>query len=120
MIQYLLTGVGAGLVAILGNVIMFRLNRRATKEDMEFQKIKASVEANDRLTEELKIGVRALLHDRLYQGCRYFLKLGTINEAELSNMGRLYESYHQLGGNGTGTELFKRIQSLPLTVEYKD
>lgn len=120
MIQYLLTGVGAGLIAIIGNVIMFKLNRKASKEDMEFQKIKTSVEVNDRLTEELRIGVRALLHDRLYQGCRYFLKLGTINAAELSNMGRLYESYHQLGGNGTGTELYERVKRLPLSVETLD
>lgn len=117
MIQSLITGVGAGLVAVLGNVVMFKLNRKASKEDKDFDKIKASVDANDRLTEELKVGVRALLHDRLYQGCRYFLKQGIINEAELSNMGRLYESYHQLGGNGTGTELYQRIKKLPLEIE---
>jgi len=62
----------------------------------------------------LKEGVLALLHDRLYQGCKYHLKNGAITEAEMSNMEYLYKGYHALGGNGTGTELFHRVKDLPL------
>lgn len=62
----------------------------------------------------IKDGVVAILHDRLYQGCMYHLKNKAIEYDELKNMEHLYKSYHALGGNGTGTELFERIKKLPL------
>lgn len=65
----------------------------------------------------LKEGVLALLHDRLYQGCRYHIHNGQITDGEMSNMEYLYNGYHALGGNGTGTELFERIKKLPLKEE---
>lgn len=64
--------------------------------------------------EALKEGVLALLHDRLYQGCRYHIHNGEISDDEMKNMEYLYNGYHVLGGNGTGTELFERIKKLPL------
>ena len=65
----------------------------------------------------LKAGVLALLHDRLYQGCRYHIRNKEIDSDELKNMEYLYEGYHALGGNGTGTELYERIKKLPLKEE---
>lgn len=62
----------------------------------------------------LKEGVLALLHDRLYQGCRYHIHNGAIADDEMKNMEYLYNGYHALGGNGTGTELYERIKKLPL------
>jgi hypothetical protein len=67
--------------------------------------------------EALKSGVVALLHDRLYQGCRYHISQGIITEDELKNMEYLYNGYHALGGNGTGTELYQRVKKLPLKVD---
>lgn len=64
--------------------------------------------------EALKEGVLALLHDRLYQGCRYHIHNGEIADDEMKNMEYLYQGYHALGGNGTGTELYERIKKLPL------
>lgn len=65
----------------------------------------------------LKEGVLALLHDRLYQGCRYHIKEKEITDAEMKNMEYLYRGYHALGGNGTGTELYERVKDLPLKEE---
>lgn len=62
----------------------------------------------------LKEGVLALLHDRLYQGCRYHIHNEAIADDEMKNMEYLYNGYHALGGNGTGTELYERIKKLPL------
>ncbi len=64
--------------------------------------------------EALKEGVLALLHDRLYQGCRFHIHNGKIADDEMKNMEYLYKGYHALGGNGTGTELYERIKKLPL------
>lgn len=80
---------------------------------------KRQVEEENRKAEfdTLKEGVLALLHDRLYQGCRYHIHNGQIADDEMKNMEYLYNGYHALGGNGTGTELFERIKKLPLKEE---
>ena len=59
--------------------------------------------------------LRMLLHDRLYQGCRYYIKAGKIDVDGLENMTGIYKSYHNLGGNGTGTALYERASKLPIT-----
>lgn len=59
-------------------------------------------------------GVLAILHDRIYQSCHQYLKLGYIDTSGLKNLEYLYKSYHALGGNGTGTELYNRAKALPI------
>ena len=46
--------------------------------------------------------------------CTFFLKEGYIDTAALKNLEYLYSSYHALGGNGTGTELYTRAKGLPI------
>ena len=67
----------------------------------------------------MKEGVLALLHDRLYQGCTHHINNGYITTEELKNMEYLYNGYHELGGNGTGTELYERVKDLPLKEDKK-
>ena len=38
----------------------------------------------------------------------------------LTNIGYLYDSYHALGGNGTGTELYNRAKALPIKNSYTE
>ncbi len=64
--------------------------------------------------EALKEGLIAILHDRLFQSCMYFLNKEEITLSELKNIERMYKAYHKLGGNGTGTELYERVMELPL------
>ena len=54
----------------------------------------------------IKDGLLAIMHDRLYQSCTYYIKQGHIDMGGLKNIEYLYKSYHALGGNGTGTELY--------------
>lgn len=62
----------------------------------------------------LKSGVLAMLHDRLYQSCTHYMKEGWIDTAGMSNIRVIYEAYHGLGGNGTGTKLYERACALPI------
>lgn len=62
----------------------------------------------------IKDGLLAIMHDRLYQSCTYYIKQGHIDMGGLKNIEYLYKSYHALGGNGTGTELYTRAKVLPL------
>ena len=62
----------------------------------------------------VKDGLLAMLHDRLYQACLHYLSQGWIDDDGLKNLEYLYRSYHKLGGNGTGTELYNRAKALPI------
>lgn len=63
----------------------------------------------------LKEGMLAMLHDRLYQLCTNYIERKSITVDELENLEYLYKSYHNLGGNGTGTALFNRCKNLKIT-----
>ena len=56
----------------------------------------------------------AILYDRLFQLCQNYIAAKRISTEELKNLEHLYENYHRLGGNGTGTELYNRCCELPL------
>lgn len=61
----------------------------------------------------IKDGLLALMHDRIYS-CYAECKIkryATIDD--IKNLECLYRPYHTLGGNGTGTELYERIKSMP-------
>lgn len=62
----------------------------------------------------IKDGLLAIMHDRLYQSCTYYIQQDGIDTSGLKNLEYLYKSYHALGGNGTGTELYTRAKALPI------
>jgi len=62
----------------------------------------------------IKQGVTAMLHDRLFQSGMYFIQKGEIGISELRNIEHLYKAYHELGGNGTGTEIYERVCDLKI------
>lgn len=64
--------------------------------------------------EAIKEGLVAILHDRLCQSCLYFMSKNEIGLTELKNIERMYKAYHNLGGNGTGTELYERVLELKI------
>ena len=64
--------------------------------------------------EKMKEGILAILHDRLYQACRFYIQRGHVDIESMKNIEYLYKSYHDLGGTGTGTELYNRVKSLPI------
>lgn len=65
--------------------------------------------------EVLKEGMLAILHDRIYQLCTIYIERTSITVDELENLEYLYKSYHNLGGNGTGTALYERCKNLRIT-----
>ena len=45
---------------------------------------------------------------------------GEITTNQLNNIEHLYKAYPNLGGNGTGTELFLRAKALPIKTDGVD
>lgn len=83
-----------------------------------YKKLSSVIKKRTDEQDAIKQGMLAILHDRLFQGCNYYLELGYIplEKAEeiLDNLKILYGAYHALGGNGTGTNIYNRTIILPL------
>lgn len=92
-----------GIFAAVGSGIIYLYKRLSgrVKQEMAEQKL-------------LREGVLAMLHDRIYQSCRFYINEGVVDVGGLKNIEYLYRSYHDLGGNGTGTELYERVKKLPI------
>lgn len=95
---------GAALVSGIFSVIMWRLNRKAAKED--------------KLSEELssiKCGLRVLLYDRIKHLGEAYLDRGYITIEELEALTSMHQVYHnELGGNGFLDTLMKQVKNLPI------
>lgn len=55
-----------------------------------------------------------LLHDAVYHNCERAIHRGYTTLIEFDNITELYNAYHALGGNGTGTELYNKVRALPI------
>lgn len=62
-------------------------------------------------------GLLALLHDRLYAECERIIRKNSITKQEIDDVNHLYAAYHSLGGNGTGTRLYKEAINQKMEVE---
>ena len=62
--------------------------------------------------EKTEDGVRALLKDRLIRIHACTVKRNAITYTELERASTMYEAYHGLGGNGTGTAIMEELRRL--------
>jgi hypothetical protein len=63
--------------------------------------------------EAIKLGIQALLRDRIIQSYNHYMDKGICPIYALENINALYTQYHALGGNGTITEIVKKLKNLP-------
>lgn len=90
---FILTGgIGAGIIKILDTII----NHFLAKKDVKTQ------------------ALLALLHDRLYQACNFYIKRGWCSTEDKRNLEHLFKPYNKLGGNGTAESLYKKCLDLPI------
>lgn len=82
-----------------------------------YRKIAKRLKDRQAEDEAIKEGLLAILHDRLYTECSRHIDAGKIDLTALKNIEYIYKAYHALGGNGTGTELYKRVKALDLEKE---
>lgn len=63
--------------------------------------------------EAIKLGMQALLRDRIISAYNHYMDKGFCPIYARENVRRLYEQYHNLGGNGTVTHLVEELEELP-------
>lgn len=81
--------------------------------------VKMIVSHNNQI-KSMKKGMMWIQHDRLLELCKMYLRVKEITIDELENLTGLYESYKDLGGNGTIKKLYEKIQNLPVVVDEED
>lgn len=79
-----------------------------------YRRLAKRVKEQEEERKAIKAGQLAILHDRLYAECSRYIAQGSIDTDGLRNLEYLYRSYHALGGNGTGTELYNRAKALQI------
>ncbi len=63
--------------------------------------------------EYLKLGIQALLRDRLLESYKACKKRGWISIQDKENFNNMYCQYHSLGQNGVMDGVYKEVMSLP-------
>ena len=88
---------------------------------VRYESLKKKINKKQLEQDAIKTAMIAMLHDRLFQQCNTYLAKGFIpvDDAEeiLDNIDMLYDAYHTLGGNGTGTILHDKIRRLKIKKE---
>ena len=103
ILQYIATHWVAWLFAAISG-ILGAAYRRLSKQ-LKTEQIKAR---------SINAAVLALLHDRLYQACQFYISRGYCTVGDRDNLEYMFKPYKALGGNGTGEELYNRC----LAMEY--
>lgn len=111
--QIILSIVTTAMTSIIG-WLFHRLKKHEEKRELLEKK-----RLNEIMSREKAINdaLRALCHDRILQGYRYYKRHDGISPTDLDTMTNLYNAYHALGGNGTITAVYEKIVKLPLKEE---
>lgn len=108
IISFSLSAFGIFLTALVG-IAVRSLQKR---EDL-----KQKEREEDRLRDiAIEQGLRAMLRDRILQGCEHHGKLGYANAKVRTSMQMMYDAYHNLGGNGVVTDAYNNFRNL----EFKE
>ena len=59
-------------------------------------------------------GTMLLLRVQLIEYHAKYTRIGEIPSYAYQNFCEMYDAYHALGGNGTGTEIHERVMALPI------
>ena len=68
----------------------------------------------------IREGMLALLHDRLFKACSFYIEQGWCPVEGRHNLECLFKPYSDLGGDGTAESLYHKCMDLPISLEEKN
>ena len=110
---FLSGGVAVALINTAEKLISLIISRRAVKKGKMSKHLSEFEERTSCDIENLRIGMRAILHDRIKYLCKCHITAGTIgydNRQDLIDMHTVY--HNQLRGNGNLDSFMNEITSL--------
>lgn len=91
------------------------IDERCTELSTRIEEVSNRQEEKILEMNSMTFGLLAMLHDKVFQSCMYFINKGEITCDELENLEYLYRGYLDLGGNGTCETLFNKVKELKIT-----
>ena len=120
------TGVtGAAVIKLIDNVVQWKLQRKAAKEDRTLDDDRAEIKKIKQWEKDMEDKVNALINagryimfDRIrYLGQKYVAEK-EVDFDDRRILNRMHDVYHnELGGNGDLDKLMKAVNTLPLKQE---
>jgi hypothetical protein len=93
-------GVAAALVSGIFSIVLWKMNRKATKEDK---------------ADDTKVALRILLYDRIKHLGRDYINRGEISSEDLEDIISMHKVYHDnLNGNGFLDSIMAQVKNLPI------
>lgn len=109
MLDAIITGAVAIIVCLLNNIFQMKKIQKISKQAAE-EEAKAT-----------KLGIQALLRDRLYWTYNHYNSKGYAPIYARENFTNMYNQYHSLGANGVMDDIKEKFESLPTeAAERKD
>lgn len=109
-----------GVPSLLASILISAFNcgkLRATNKIKKQEDERINKEKEHGLLME---GMVAILHNMIYQQGKEHIRVGEISIEDMKDYEYLYKSYHAMGGNGTGTEIYERVKDLPIRQERRN
>ena len=109
-----------GLVFTFGQqLIMWKLNRKAAKEDRAQTHIEERINALEEKVDSLSIGQKSILHDRIKWLGMGYIAARAIDIDDRRDLIEMHRAYHANGGNGNLDMLMEEVEKLPLKAKTK-
>lgn len=109
-----------GLVFSFGQQLtMWKLNRKAAKEDKAELHIEERIKALEAKVDGLSIGQKSILHDRIKWLGMGYIAARAIDIDDRRDLLEMHRAYHANGGNGNLDMLMEEVEKLPLKAKTK-
>lgn len=115
--------IASGIIGLIfgfvQQITLWKLNRKAAKEDKAEFNIEERIKAlEDRVT-GLSIGQKSILHDRIKWLGMGYIAAHCIDIDDRRDLIEMHKAYHANGGNGNLDMLMEEVEKLPLKAKVK-
>ena len=115
--------VASGIIGLVFGFVqqftMWKLNRKATKEDKADLNIEERIKALENKVDGLSIGQKSILHDRIKWLGMGYVAAHCIDIDDRRDLIEMHKAYHANGGNGNLDMLMEEVEKLPLKSKVK-
>lgn len=109
------------ILQIITGVVVTFLSAVVLRMQDEAKKVQKQREAETKKRDDdflaIKEGLCSLLNDRIDQAHERYTMQGYMPVEKRYKFHRIYNAYHALGGNGICTDLMKKLEKLPTSLQ---